>query len=396
METSKLEEILDIKPVDNVAKMGQLLELARGKSSLAEFFEGQEQITAHVLKPGEIGGNHVHERKKEIMYVISGELNVYLEDPRTKKRCVKVISAGNKFYLPPQVSHALKNESNIPAVFLETANLAFNPEQPKFDVSPYVVVEKIKRYPRDCRNVKAPAIIGMPGFVERIDGGRIDTALDELSKEGFIGYSMQFKGVTSEESTVICNFNLESYLKDVKEVYDRALSDPDVDKERIGFLASSISGAIFPHFLARYPETNKSIRAYVAISPVMGWEHYADKATRDEIKSLGKKRLMGYLSITSDYDEKRGIERVIPRRCFPELEKLDTMKALENWLHNGMNVMTLVGINDIVTPSSSMKSYHAKLGGNPESLKEYPCGHAIPLDLIREPVKEFFKSTLLK
>jgi mannose-6-phosphate isomerase-like protein (cupin superfamily) len=60
------------------------------------------------LPEGGIRGNHVHQRKKESIYVIAGELQVYLEDLATGARAECLMQAGDRIYIPPGIAHALK------------------------------------------------------------------------------------------------------------------------------------------------------------------------------------------------------------------------------------------------------------------------------------------------
>ena len=141
-----LEKSLNISWVRNIAKENRLLEFARGEEDMKEFSEGKKQITAHVLLPGEFGGNHYHKKKLEKMYVILGPIIVTIENPATRERCQKEISVGQEFTLVPSIAHIITNLSDTTTVaFLETATLAFDPEDSKKDVYPYEVLA-LKKY----------------------------------------------------------------------------------------------------------------------------------------------------------------------------------------------------------------------------------------------------------
>ena len=129
-----LEKVV-VRKATNEAKDGRLIEIARGRAQVEDFCEGREQITGHALKPGEIGGDHYHKIKEETIYFIYGDIELYLRDIESGKEKTRIRKSGEIVYIPTKVFHSLKNPSKTEmVVFLETSNLAFNPNDERNDV----------------------------------------------------------------------------------------------------------------------------------------------------------------------------------------------------------------------------------------------------------------------
>jgi|GEM_PF-6125446 len=92
------------------------------------------QITLHTLKPGEFGGNHYHDSKRELMCLIKGNLSVYQKSVNGNADFTFYANEGNKFFLWQGITHKLTNEGKVDAVFIEFSNLAFDPKNPMNDV----------------------------------------------------------------------------------------------------------------------------------------------------------------------------------------------------------------------------------------------------------------------
>ncbi|HOF04458.1 MAG TPA: hypothetical protein PLH54_02460 [Syntrophales bacterium] len=54
-------------------------------------------------------GHHYHLRKTDRMYVLSGEVELLLEDPRTGARGLAVLRAGDRVEILPGVAHAVRS-----------------------------------------------------------------------------------------------------------------------------------------------------------------------------------------------------------------------------------------------------------------------------------------------
>lgn len=70
--------------------------------------EGIRYIAMIDLVPGCVRGNHYHERKHELIYVISGAVELTVEDLETRVREQLVLETGDLVELPVRVAHALR------------------------------------------------------------------------------------------------------------------------------------------------------------------------------------------------------------------------------------------------------------------------------------------------
>jgi len=254
----------------------------------------------------------------------------------------------------------------------------------------------IKIYP-SAKNgqEKKPAIIGMPGFVGTLEGGRIEKLFKEFAYNGVICIGMMYDGIEHQGNKVICNFNINTYIKNMQEAFEMISRMPNVDTNRIGVMASSISGAVFAYGLADNRTAGINPRSYVAISPLVAWQYYKTPEFRAGAEHAIKAGIKKDLIITSVYDAKRGIERVLPLSCLKGIEKVDGLRELESYSPNGMEVMTLVGCLDDTSSPESMRKYHEQLGGKPEDLVNFEMeGHAIDFNKMRVPVTSFLERTL--
>ena len=99
------------------------LDLARGE--LAQFHDGDEgaRYIAYIeLRAGAVRGNHYHKIKKEWTYVISGKLQLLLEDVATRERASLTMQGGDLAFIPPCVAHALRTLEPGGAVEFSQAN----------------------------------------------------------------------------------------------------------------------------------------------------------------------------------------------------------------------------------------------------------------------------------
>jgi len=253
---------------------------------------------------------------------------------------------------------------------------------------------KTKVYSVKKTKKQVPAILGMPGFVGTLKGGRIEQILQELSQRGILGLGMMYDGIEKNVNKVICNFNLKKYLKNMQKAFEILYNNPKIDNERIGVIASSISGAIFAYGIVNNKTNGISPKAYAGISPLMGWPYFGTEEQRYLLKIAAKRKAIDEFEITSVYDAQRGIKRVIPIECIKEMEEIDGIAELEKIPLKNLEVLTLIGNLDERASPSSMERAHYALGGKPDGIRRYITGHALPIGDIKEPVVEFFERAL--
>jgi len=254
---------------------------------------------------------------------------------------------------------------------------------------------KTKIYsPKNKKQEKMPAVLGMPGFVGTLKKGRIEEILQELSKKGVFGLGMMYDGIEKRGAKVVCNFNLGRYLQNMQEAFEIIYDNPKVDSERVGVITSSISGAIFAYGIANNRTNGIKPKTYVSISPLVGWEYFGNEEQRYLLKKARDEKLLDEFEITSVYDAKRGIKRVIPIECLKEIEKIDGIAELEKNPPKNLEVLTLIGNLDERVSPSSMERVHYLLGGKPENILRFITGHAIPIEEIKKPAVNFLEKTL--
>ena len=242
-----------------------------------------------------------------------------------------------------------------------------------------------------------PAVIGLPGFVGTLEGGRIDAILKELCSKGTAGYGVLYDGIDEERITdrnrkVVCNFNLNSYTEDIRQAFERISEDERINLGGVGVLAASISGCVFAHALVNKKLNGITPRRYASVSPLVGYSSYRTERERRGLEMAIKEGIMKEIPITSPFDKERGIERVIPASCADELKALDSLSELRaGYSSRRMNVMTIIGGKDKTSNPKEMMDYHNALHGDGRNLLVFSDeDHNIPLNLMREKVIEFF------
>src|SRR5438874_13447618 len=81
------------------------------QGELAQFYDGDQGIRyiAQIeLQAGSIRGNHYHKVKQEWVYLISGEVNLMVEDLESKAREAAVLQAGDLVFIKTGIVHALQ------------------------------------------------------------------------------------------------------------------------------------------------------------------------------------------------------------------------------------------------------------------------------------------------
>jgi dTDP-4-dehydrorhamnose 3,5-epimerase-like enzyme len=54
-------------------------------------------------------GHHYHLKKADRMYVISGEVELLLEDPQTGEKATALLKAGDRVFIAPGLAHAVRS-----------------------------------------------------------------------------------------------------------------------------------------------------------------------------------------------------------------------------------------------------------------------------------------------
>jgi oxalate decarboxylase/phosphoglucose isomerase-like protein (cupin superfamily) len=113
-------------PLDADAPVLKRLLLPQGE--LAQFYDADEPIRymAFVeVRPGRARGNHYHQFKKELLYVIQGELSLVVQDVADGTRDSVPLRMGDVAVIGTGVAHAV--QASAPGQILEFSPVRFNP-----------------------------------------------------------------------------------------------------------------------------------------------------------------------------------------------------------------------------------------------------------------------------
>jgi mannose-6-phosphate isomerase-like protein (cupin superfamily) len=88
-----------------------LKRLLLDQGELAQFWDGEEPIhyLAFIeLRAGAVRGNHYHNRKRELVYVISGEVLLTVQDPQSGARDSVTLRTGDTGMIETGIAHAYR------------------------------------------------------------------------------------------------------------------------------------------------------------------------------------------------------------------------------------------------------------------------------------------------
>ena len=128
MPTNVLKHSLPIfegPPGDKAPDLKRLL-LAQGE--LAQIHNGDETIRYIAIiefPEGGVRGNHYHQKKKEWIYLMEGELRLVVENVVSNEREVLEMKAGDLVVIPTRTAHALLTVK--PGRAIEFSNVPFDP-----------------------------------------------------------------------------------------------------------------------------------------------------------------------------------------------------------------------------------------------------------------------------
>lgn len=233
-----------------------------------------------------------------------------------------------------------------------------------------------------------PLVIGLPGFVSTLEGGRTRDILSELPNHGIAGYGITYSGIKEKNGLITCNVSQKSFRRDLVKLIDEAIEDSRIDHSRISFFVSSISGGVLGDYLANSSNPIKPL-SIVSISPLLGGPYFLPEQTEEEREQM---KNLPYVNISSPADKEQGIERRIPRNAFKEIAEIDALRDLrENYHGPPIKMLTIVGRKDKVADPVSIREYHKIIGGEDKYLVEIDCGHAIPSQEIGSMIIRFFE-----
>lgn len=96
-------------PTTPEAPILKRLRLPQGDlSQIHDSEEGIRYIALIELREGGVRGNHYHDEKKELIYVIAGAVELVVEDVATRERDQLLLETGDLVTLPVRIAHALR------------------------------------------------------------------------------------------------------------------------------------------------------------------------------------------------------------------------------------------------------------------------------------------------
>jgi mannose-6-phosphate isomerase-like protein (cupin superfamily) len=121
----RLPEYVGPPPADAPA----LKRLRLPQGDLVQFHnddEGMRYVAWIELKEGGVRGNHYHERKLEHIYLLTGAVELTVEDIDTGERAVVDLEAGDRVTIPTRIAHALRTVRAGQAVEFSPGRLESN------------------------------------------------------------------------------------------------------------------------------------------------------------------------------------------------------------------------------------------------------------------------------
>jgi mannose-6-phosphate isomerase-like protein (cupin superfamily) len=122
------KQSLPVLPAPPGAGGPVLKRLLLPQGELAQFYDAEEPIRYMAfleIRPGGPRGNHYHKFKKELLYVIQGELSLVVQDLEQETRDLVPLRMGDVAAIGPGVAHALR--ASAPAQLIEFSPARFNP-----------------------------------------------------------------------------------------------------------------------------------------------------------------------------------------------------------------------------------------------------------------------------
>jgi mannose-6-phosphate isomerase-like protein (cupin superfamily) len=89
----------------------RLKRLALPQGELAHFYDGPDgiQYLAFLdLRAGAVRGNHYHHHKHEFFYLISGEVDLVVQDLQSNEKASLTLHAGDLTVIPTGIAHAIQ------------------------------------------------------------------------------------------------------------------------------------------------------------------------------------------------------------------------------------------------------------------------------------------------
>jgi surfactin synthase thioesterase subunit len=222
-------------------------------------------------------------------------------------------------------------------------------------------------------------IIGIGGLTAKEEKGRVSKLLDLFQRE----YQYKTHEIINQCTTrnekngkTIITCPVEREIRYLQEAITQSIQQNSSTK--IAIITSSMGATQFFEYLSQTQEIPSNIIAHATIAPFTKVNPYAS----DELKKcLNESR---NLDISSSFDKKREISRIIPYGCLDYLLNFDASQLLDrNATKYKIDTLTIMANRDERVDNSTTKKVHQMFEGNTK-LIELNSQHCIPYDLIGE------------
>ena len=112
MRKITVEKLPETREIDGAKRW----EDGKGEFVQISYREDIGHVAFFELKKGEFRGNHYHEKKEEVFYVISGKIRAVFADIDTSERQEQILTKGNKLQLPIRIGHIFHGLENATVV----------------------------------------------------------------------------------------------------------------------------------------------------------------------------------------------------------------------------------------------------------------------------------------
>jgi mannose-6-phosphate isomerase-like protein (cupin superfamily) len=96
-----IEKLPETKEIDGAKRW----EDTKGEFVQISYHEDIGHLAFFELKKGQFRGNHYHEKKEEVFYIISGKIRAIFADLAMSDKEERILTKGDKVHVPTRVGH---------------------------------------------------------------------------------------------------------------------------------------------------------------------------------------------------------------------------------------------------------------------------------------------------
>ena len=92
--------------------------------------EGWAEVNFIETAAGQVRGNHYHKETRELFFIISGEIEIVVEDLRSGAHHEMTVTKGDVFIIEPYELHTFRTKTN--AQWINMLSVSVDPQNPDF------------------------------------------------------------------------------------------------------------------------------------------------------------------------------------------------------------------------------------------------------------------------